>query len=220
LDFIPANESPLFIKSFRYYVWLLFKRRFTAVWLKQDYHPNNNAKTIYYLNHHSWWDGLIPLLLNEFRFRQQARALMEDEQMREHPFFSKIGAFSIKRSDKKSAIRSLRYAIRSFERPNASLFIYPEGRITPAGTAMDFEKGLAWLSRQLPAVDLVPVGIHMHTIRHDKPELHLHVGEPVLTKKGLSDSKQLRVFEQRLEEMLAGLRKYAGFDNTDFDKFI
>src|SRR5699024_12638087 len=93
-----------------------------AVWLKQDDPPNNNATTIYYLNHHSWWDGLIPLLLNEFRFRQQARALMEDEQMREHPYFSKIGAFSIKRSDKKSAIRSLRYAIRYFERHNASLF--------------------------------------------------------------------------------------------------
>lgn len=220
MDFIPANESFLFIKLFRYYVWLLFKRRFSAVWLKQDYQPDEGLKTIYYLNHHSWWDGLIPLLLNEFRFHQQARALMEDQQMLEHPFFSKIGAFSVNLSNTQSAIRSLRYAVKSFERPNASLFIYPEGTITPAGTTLQFEKGLAWLAQEFSEAEIVPIAIYIHTIRSDKPELHLHVGNPVSMEAGHSRDEQLHLFEQHLEKMLVGLRKYAGFDNTGFDKFI
>lgn len=220
MDFIPAKESALFIKFFRLCTWFLFKRRFSRIWLKQDYQPGDQSKTIYYLNHHSWWDGLIPLLLNEYRFRQQARAMMEDKQMVEHPFFQKIGAFSINREDKQHSVTALRYALQSFERPHASLFIYPEGTITPAGTPMQFEGGLAWLSGKLPQVDVVPIGIYMHTIRRDKPELHLEVGAPVETDGQFSNNEQTRRFEQALERILTNLRQKAGFDDSAFERFV
>jgi 1-acyl-sn-glycerol-3-phosphate acyltransferase len=220
LDFIPAKESPLFIKIFRLYTWLLFKRRFKKVWLKQEYDLCSECKTIYYLNHHSWWDGLIPLLLNEFRFHQNARALMEDKQMREHTLFQKIGAFSINRDDPRKAVSSLRYAVKSFDRKSASLFIYPEGSISPVGSEMDFEGGLAWLSNKLPDVHIVPVGIHMHTIRYDKPELHLHVGKPVRYEDDLSSEKRTQLFEQTLDQMINNLRLEAGFNDSGFERFL
>lgn len=220
MDFIPAKKSTLFIKVFRLYTWFLFKRRFSRVWLKQHYQPDDQSKTIYYLNHHSWWDGLIPLLLNEFRFRQQARAMMEDIQMVEYPFFQKIGAFSINREDKRHSLTALRYALQSFEQPHASLFIYPEGTITPTGTPMQFKGGLAWLSGKLPQVDVVPIGIYMHTTRRDKPELHLEVGTPVEADRQLSNDEQTRRFEQALERILTSLRKKAGFDDSAFERFL
>lgn len=220
MDFIPAKESPLFISVFRYYTWFLFKRRFKAVWLKQNYHPQKKSKTIYYLNHHSWWDGLIPFLLNEFRFHQQARAIMEDTQMRKYGLFQKIGAFSVNLENKRSIATSLRYAVRSFERPNASLFIYPQGTITPAGSTLEFEGGLTWLSQQLPRVDVVPIGIHIHTIRHDKPELHLHTGNPVSVNSNNSKEKITKKFEQELAVILESLRKTGGFDNSEFERFV
>lgn len=220
LDFLPAQESPVFIKVFRLYTWLLFKRRFKKVWLKQEYEPCSECKTLYFLNHHSWWDGLIPLLLNEFRFHQQARALMEDKQMRKYPLFQKIGAFSINRDNPRKAITSLRYAIRSFVRKKSSLYVYPEGTITPAGSKMDFEGGLAWLHKKLPDVDFVPIGIYMHTIRHDKPELHLHVGRPVRLKNSLPKEERTRHFEQILDRMLDDLRSKAGFDDSEFERFM
>lgn len=156
---------------------------------------------------------MIPLLLNEFRFHQQARALMEDKQMQEYSLFQKIGAFSINRDDPKKAIRSLRYAVNSFERDRSSLFIYPEGTITPAGSSMDFEGGLAWLSDKLPDVDLVPVAIYMHTIRYDKPELHLHVGQRLRPDEKLSSKERTHQFEDILDQMLSDLRQKAGFQN-------
>ncbi|SMO78360.1 lysophospholipid acyltransferase family protein [Fodinibius sediminis] len=220
MDFIPAKESPFFITLFRYYTRFLFKRRFSRVWLKQGYSPGRRSKAIYYLNHHSWWDGLIPFLLNEYRFHQQARALMEDKQMRAYRFFQKIGAFSINRADRRSAIRSLRYAVASFERPRASLFIYPEGTITPAGSALEFEGGLAWLSQQLPQVDVVPIGIYMHTIRRDKPELHLQVGSPVEPPPTLSTQERTHRFEQELETIIADLRQHAGFNDSIYERFL
>lgn len=220
MNFIPAKESTLFMKVFRIYTWWLFKRRFKHVWLKQEYNPDSKSKTVYYLNHHSWWDGLIPFLLNEYRFHQQARALMEDKQMEKYPFFKWIGAFSINREDSRKAITSLRYAVKSFQRENASLFIYPEGSITPAGSPINFEGGLAWLHNKLVGVDFVPVGIYMHTIRHDKPELHLHIGEPISPKKTLTNKQKTGIFEEEIEKNLSDLRKKAGFDDSEFERFL
>jgi 1-acyl-sn-glycerol-3-phosphate acyltransferase len=199
---------------------MLFKRRFKNVWLKQEYEPCSDCKTIYFLNHHSWWDGLIPLLLNEFCFHQNARALMEDKQIKQYPLFQKIGAFSINRNDPRKAITSLRYAVDSFQREHSSLFIYPEGKITPAGLSMNFEGGLAWLSDKLPSVDIVPIGIYMHTIRHAKPELHLQVGNAVGIDESMSSEERTILFEETLDHILQNLRQNAGFDDSEFERFL
>jgi len=220
LDFIPAKESPLFIKIFRIYVRLLFKRRFKRVWIRQEYKPGSNSRTVYYLNHHSWWDGIIPLLLNEYRFHQKARALMEDKQMKQYGFFKKIGAFSINREDPRKAVASLRYAVQSMQQENASLFIYPEGTITPAGSELSFEGGLTWLHDKLPEVDFVPIGIYMHTIRSDKPELHLHVGEKVAIRPELEKESKTELFEQKLAALIDELHKTAGFDDSLYERFV
>lgn len=146
--------------------------------------------------------------------------MMEDKQMIKHPFFRKLGAFSINREDKRHSLTALKYALKSFERPSASLYIYPEGTITPTGSPMQFEGGLAWLSGKLPKVDVVPIGIYIHTIRRDKPELHLQAGAPVRTDTSFSNSEQTHHFEQALEGIIINLRQKAGFDDSPFERFV
>lgn len=143
---------------------------------------------------------------------------MEDRQMEKYSLFQKIGAFSISRENPRSAITSLRYAVRSFQRPRSSLFVYPEGMLTPSGSEMDFEGGLAWLHSRLDNVDIVPIGIHIHTLRHDKPELHLHVGRMMRIPDSLSREEKTALFEERLDNMLADLKATAGFDDSAFEK--
>lgn len=140
--------------------------------------------------------------------------------MKKYSLFQKIGAFSINRDDPKKAISSLRYAIKSFERDHSSLFIYPEGTITAAGSKMNFEGGLAWLHNKLDDVDFVPIGIYMHTIRHDKPELHLHVGRPLRIDNSISGEDKTKQFEEMLDHMLNELRSKSGFDDSEFERFL
>ena len=205
-EFIPAAESPWFIAVFDRYVRLLFRRRFKNIRLHQSYQPGPESKTIYYLNHTSWWDGLIPLLLNQKYFKQHARAMMEDKQMKEHSFFSKIGAFSVNLQDPRSSVRSLRYAVKSMERKNASLFIYPEGKIVPFSVNKpQFRKGLGWLSRQCPEADVVPIGIYIHTAHSDKPELAISVGNAAEADRALSADDLNQIFELQLQSLLAEL---------------
>ncbi|NBB77360.1 MAG: hypothetical protein GVY02_08275, partial [Bacteroidetes bacterium] len=110
-EFIPAKETPWFIFIFDLYVRNLFWRRFKNVWVDINYEPDSRSRSLYYLNHTSWWDGLIPLLLNQKIFKQKARAMMEDKQMIEHGLFKRVGAFSVNLENPRSAVRSLRYAV-------------------------------------------------------------------------------------------------------------
>lgn len=206
MDFIPANKSVLFTKLFGWYTRLLFYRRFKFVWLLQEYHPERSSRTVYYLNHNSWWDGLIPLLLNECRFEQHARALMEEKQMRQYPFFSRIGAFSIDPGHPRKALRSMQYAVESMQRNHASLFIYPEGEIKPAGSPLQFKNGLAWLHGRLAGVDFVPIAIHIHTQRFDKPELLLHAGPALSIPEDADIDSKNQFFEQQLSKLLKNLK--------------
>ena len=188
--------------------------------MRQEYQPNKHSRTVYYLNHNSWWDGLIPLMLNEYRFKQKARALMEDKQMRDYAFFKRIGAFSINLEDPRKTITSLRYAVESMKRKHSCLFVYPEGKIQPPGSELSFKQGLSWLHGKVEGVDFVPVGIYMHTIRHDKPELHLHVGQPVQIEKEKSADSKTKLLESKLEELLTKLKATAGFNDHPYEPFL
>lgn len=200
--FIPARENRLFIFVFDLYCRTLFWRRFDSVSIHNSYNPDKNQKTIYYLNHNSWWDGLIPFLLNQKLFKQNARGMMEDTQLSRYSFFSRLGVFSINLRSARSSMQSLRYAIRSMKRPNAALYIYPQGKIVPFSTdKLDFKKGIGWLAKKVPEADLVPVGIHIHTRESDKPRLEINVGEPVKANRNLSSEE----INELLKEKLSGL---------------
>lgn len=217
MNFIPADESRFFIWFFNRYTRWSLKRRFKQLWIKQEYHPNADSRTVYFLNHNLWWDGLIPLYLNENIFHQKARALMEDKQMQQYTFFSKIGAFSINLENPKASIQSLRYAVKSMERENSSLFIYPEGTITPASnSAPDFKYGLAWLYSKTGQIDYVPVHIYTHFIRSSKPELYISIGKSVDHDKTLSRNELTKFFEADIHRLNSETRRVAGFSDEGF----
>ena len=135
---------------------------------------------------------------------------MEDKQMMQHKFFSKIGAFSVNLSEPRAALKSLRYAVDSMKRSNSSLFIYPEGKIVPFSTKKpNFQKGLGWIAGRTPESDIVPIGIYIHTARHDKPELNLKIG-PVVEFNPEHSSEDLNLhFEKNMQQVLIDLQTNA-----------
>lgn len=217
--FIPADESPLYLFFFDLLARFLFRLRFKSVFIKNSYKPAKDRKTIYYLNHTTWWDGLIPLLLNRRIFKQNARAMMEDKQMRTYPFFRKLGTFSVNLTQKKAIHSTLSYALASLEREQGALYLFPEGEIRPfSSSSLTFKQGLAWLLKRCPVenVDAVPVSIYMHTAFSNKPELFIHIGQPVIFSPELS----IRALNTLLEERLcADLRKLVEISFHHRDEF-
>ncbi|MEX0593690.1 MAG: lysophospholipid acyltransferase family protein [Balneolaceae bacterium] len=177
---IAVSTSRFWSRSIALYSRWLIRRRFHAVWTRESYQPTSKRSTLYFLNHSRWWDGLIPLLLNEFKFHQQARAMMDREQWDQYPFFRHLGAFPVDLDQPRRAVPSLRYASDWLASPGHSLFLYPEGKFYPAHLReRTFQPGLEWLSRQHESMDLVPIGIVTQHYRASRPELFLKVGPRV-----------------------------------------
>jgi len=220
LNFIPAKESRFLIWFFDLYTRWLLRRRFKNIFIKQDYKADTDAKTVYYINHNLWWDGLLPLYLSRNVFHQTARAFMEDKQMRKHRFFSKIGAFSINLSDPRSTLRSLRFAIDSLNKPNSSLYIYPEGEITPVSASKpEFKKGMAWLYQNTDIeIDFVPIAFYSHSFRDSKPELYINIGKRSEIDRSLAKDELTSRFEEDVHQLLIETSDVAGFSDEGFRK--
>lgn len=136
-----------------------------------------------------------------------------------HTFFQKIGAFSVNLNHSKSLITSLRYAVHSMERPQASLFIYPEGEIVPFSTNKPkFKKGLAWIAEKCPDVDIVPIGIYIQHSRYDKPELFIKIGNPVENSVKGNKQESIGSYEDKLREVLISLQEDSHQSDKRFHK--
>ncbi len=205
-DFIPARESVFVISFFKWYSWYLMKRRFRSLYVRNGHTIDRTKATLYICNHHYWWDGLTPLVLNEFIFHQHARAIMEDKQMRAYPFFSKIGAFSINRNNPKSALSSLDYAAQWLRVPNACLFLYPEGKFSQPHEPIRIESGVTKLLDWAPVCDLVCISMHISYQNGDKPDFFIDISPSLVHPKGVSKTDTVHDISKLMNHNLCRLR--------------
>ncbi len=117
-------------------------------------HIDPNRSYIYMANHQSNFD--IPVLLGylKVQFRWLAKAELFDI-----PIFGRgmqgCGYISIDRSDRRSALESIRQAAATI-RNGVSVLIFPEGTRSPDGHIQPFKKGGFFLARKA-GVPIVPV---------------------------------------------------------------
>jgi 1-acyl-sn-glycerol-3-phosphate acyltransferase len=207
------------MRFFRMYTRNLFRRRFRKVYYDGPYSADSNRSTLYYMNHASWWDALIPFLLNEYHFRQNARALMDLHQLKRYPFFRKIGVFSVDRENARSALHSLNRTREWLEGENNSIYLFPQGGIRNEFSPIVFEHGIGWLAKSCRNCDIVPLAIHINSVRGDKPDLFLRTGNALEInysddKKAISDKCRLA-----LEGILNGLRSDAYDESRELTAF-
>ncbi|TVQ14103.1 MAG: hypothetical protein EA364_04780 [Balneolaceae bacterium] len=219
-DFIDARESRLFILFFRIYTRYLFKRRFRNVYVLNNYTPRDGRSTLFYMNHASWWDALIPFLLNEYLFRQQARAMMDIRQLRKYPFFRKIGVYSIDRGNARSALFSLAKTREWLDRENNSIYLFPQGSIKSEYEPLQFEHGIGWLAKECKGCDVVPLAIHINLVRGDKPDLFIKTGKPVHFESGTDKKIIAEICRIELAEILHELRQRAFDEEATFPVFL
>ena len=90
--------------------------------------PDADRPTLYVVNHSSFWDGIV--LWRLLRPRHPGLLCAVDaRQMREHPFFARLGCFSIDRANPRRAAEGLAYAAGRLRTPGTAMVIFPQGRI-------------------------------------------------------------------------------------------
>lgn len=178
---IPGEFRPRFAKFFARFVRGMFGRKFHAVRIVAS--TRNDLRTlskvdepvIVLLNHASWWDPLVCVLLGEREITgRSAMAPMEADQLRRFKFFRKLGLFGVE-ADNRDGLRVLReYVLDRFARETRpTLWITPQGEFTDVRTPIELRLGAAGVAAKCPTCRVVSVAIEYGFWVDQKPEVFI-----------------------------------------------
>ena len=184
---ILARTSPFVIRFFERHVRSMFRKRFHSVRLVRETMPvlhevsRDDRPLIVAMNHSSWWDPLVPLLLHSEYFADRSPlAPMDRAQLEKFGFFRRLGIFGVDPDDPASLEAMGAYVLehlRSAERP--VFFVTPQGRFADVRTPIRLRPGVAAIAsaavREGLSPNVICLAIEYGFWIDQKPEVFLRV---------------------------------------------
>lgn len=149
------------------------------------------------LNHTTWWDALVVLWLSEHVLGLDGYAMMDAKNLKELPFFAKVGAFGVDLDDRLDGARAVRHAVKLLDRPGRAVWIFPEGEERSPHAPLVLRPGAAQVGRVAQGARLVPVGLRYVFGSEEDPDLYVSVGS------ALSPSRNVATGLVQQEEAIA-----------------
>lgn len=209
---LPAKKNPFWNKVIYHTLMKTAMRGgFAAVRYRQAQPLPADLPVILFGNHSAWWDAHIPMAANEERWHRDGYVMVEDTQLSRYGFFRYCGAFSVNRSDGRSAMQSLSYAVeRLTEAPNRLLLIFPQGEILANDMRpLKFFAGMGHIVKkvaQAGPVALLPFALRFEFIGEQKPFAFISVGAPAIVTAPVDARAVTAQMEAALTDELDGLR--------------
>jgi 1-acyl-sn-glycerol-3-phosphate acyltransferase len=176
------RPSHRLVSLFRLYIFWYLRRHFHALRLANaDRFPATRRPLIIYLNHASWWDPLVSMLLTH-RFLPHADhyAPMDAEALKHYSVFRRLGLFPVEMGTPRGATQFLRASKQILSEPESFLWITPEGRFNDVRTRpVVFKPGLSALLSRVGRVTVVPLAIEYTFWDERLPEILVNCGEPL-----------------------------------------
>lgn len=161
----------------------MLAKRFYSLMYKGKENLEKRDKTkavIFYANHSNWWDGIVGY--NIARFLMKGRLRLMIEEMNRFPLFQYVGCFPINKKTPQDAVKALKYAATTLDKPDINFWLFPEGIIRPPYyTPKIFQTGLAYLTekaiKNFGGINICPVSVNYTFLRQDKPEIVIEFGK-------------------------------------------
>jgi len=181
--FRTAKDNPFWLMIGDYVFLKMVKSRFHAFMYKGIENVENRDKnyaTLFYTNHNNWWDGIIGY--NVARRILKGRLRLMIEEMNRFPLFQYVGCFPVNKKTPQDAVKSLKYAVTTLDKPDINFWLFPQGIIRPPHYRPEvFQSGLAYLAenavKKFGGINLCPVSVNYTFLRQDKPEVVMEFGE-------------------------------------------
>lgn len=207
---LKANKSGWFEWLFAFYNRNLLKRRFHSLNITNLNELREQKPQIIYLNHSSWWDGLIAFELSQI-IKADSFVMMEEKHLKKLFLFRRLGAFSVVREDPRQAIQSIDYAVKLLrENPSRTVWIFPQGEILPNDRRpFHFYRGLARIVEKVGGCIVIPCAIRYEFLGDFKPEIFVKIGQAEhYSADGDFKPKNLTSnFERQMTENLDSLKR-------------
>ncbi len=195
--------------------------QFDKVWFKlEGALPNpGDGPLICYLNHPSWWDGYVAMLLHRLVFHRSFEnyLMMDEQQLRRYRFFAWTGVFSVRLNDVAEAGRSVAYISRLLrERSDRCLWIFPQGKITPNDQRpLRLYPGVARIVRKAGGATLLPVALRYEFRNEQRPEMFIRVGPAHRAPASASERAVSQEVRENLTRAVDALRHDVTQDQLD-----
>ncbi|MDQ6860723.1 MAG: lysophospholipid acyltransferase family protein [Verrucomicrobiota bacterium] len=186
--------------------------RYSARYVRRHFHRVRLLRTgiprsvtglplVVYLNHASWWDPLVCLLLaRRFFGARQSFAPIDAKALGRYRFFTRLGFFPVDEGAA-GAREFLRRSDNILASPTNALWITPQGKFADVRERpLHFERGLSHIAGRVPRAAFLPLAIEYPFWEERFPEVLVSFGEPVVmgNNDGLSVSETTHLFEGAL----------------------
>ncbi len=183
--------SPRTMKVFAAYTRGYVHRHFHSFRiLKNGLAPRDLARPlVIFLNHSSWWDPLVCVLLaRKFFANRLSFAPIDTAMLERYRFFKRLGFFGVDQSvtGARDFIRTSRAILAS---PLHALWMTPQGRfIDTRERPLQLQGGLGALAALCRSTMFLPLAIEYTFWTEPRPEILLSFGEPIIPARETSGS--------------------------------
>lgn len=186
LDFLPSRFSPRVTKGFSMVVKRMFRKHFASVRMVKGSRESIESldrrlgPAIVVMNHSSWWDPLVCVLLASALTPSRTHvAPMDIEQLRRFRFMRKLGIFGVSPDDPRSLPRMSRHVLDRFKSEDrCTLWITPQGEFRDVRDEIALRPGVAAIAARAGAEREIPVlslAIEYGFWEDKRPEVFLRV---------------------------------------------
>lgn len=210
-----ALRSPAMVRFFGRIMARAMRRSFNAVRLARPGWPElpRGRPAIIYLNHPSWWDPALAILMATKRFADRpGYGPMDAAMIERFRFMKRIGLFGIEPGTRAGGTTFLRTAIRLLSDPDAMLWITAEGAMTdPRARPVTLQPGLARLIARVPESIVVPLALEYPFWSESRPEALARFGRPAEARaySGLGAADAAAALTSELERTMDSLAEDA-----------
>lgn len=207
---VVARRSPALVRFFTGIMTRRMRGAFHCVRLAREGQPRaaGGRPLIVYLNHPSWWDpALIVVLADRLFPGHPGFGPIDAEALQKYRFMARIGLFPVERGQA-GAVNFLRQSLGVLGDPQAILWVTAEGHFTdPRRRPVLLRPGIAHLARRLPQAILLPLAVEYTFWEESTPEVLVRFGDAVdaADHVGLDVGRWRELLENRLADTMDAL---------------
>ncbi|GGF12488.1 hypothetical protein GCM10010954_08980 [Halobacillus andaensis] len=207
---LKANKSPWMMWGFTRFNRMFLHRHFQNIKICNLNTTSIPKRSLFIVNHSSWWDALIIFFINDQVVQSDAYGMMHEEGIRRFPFFRKVGVYSINPKDRRHLLSSLSYSKELLEK-DKTVWMFPQGDEQHLEKRpLEFSNGASYITEHTEGVQVIPVSLYYSLEHTKKPNVYALIGQPIdrsLYKK-LSRKEKTRLFEKKSTEQLDDLKQF------------
>lgn len=213
-----ADPRPVLPRRWPWLVWLFrrhairyVRRHFHAVRLSASgppFPPASSDPLLVVMNHPSWWDPMIGLLLSSLMRDRDHFAAIDAEAVRAYRFFTKLGFVGVETRSLRGAAAFLRAGGAVMSRDAGVFWVTAQGRFSDVRERpLALEAGVGYLAARLTRGTVLPLALEYAFWNERTPEALVRAGEPLRVEAhpGRTGKEWLAVIERELTRTLDAL---------------